>query len=105
MTLPNQDKIDSLKAEYGEINAYPVAGYEFICRCPTDAIYKKFRTQIMDENKRMNASEELVRACVVWPEREEFSSILKKRPGIVETLLGELTDWAGLVKSVEKKEL
>ena len=82
----DQAVIDKLKAEHGELTLVEVGEHEFIVRCPKKAEYAAFRAMLFDESKRAYATEDLVRACVVAPDKKAFEVLLAQRPALPEVL-------------------
>ncbi len=107
MPLPSQIEIDQIKSQLGVtlLRSFELAGVEVVCRAPSEADYKRFKTQVADSDRRATAPDALVYACVVWPGREEFRDMVKVKPGIIESIAGELVEWAGATKLIEKKDM
>lgn len=97
--------IQKLKAEHGALHQLDHAGEAVIVKSPNRATWKRFRSQAQDEAKRLIAMEELVRACVVHPERGELEAMLDRKPGLVESFGKVLAELAGAGTDVEKKAL
>lgn len=99
------EKIEELKAKYGELHVLEHQGNEVIVTAPNRPTWKRFRSQILDDRKHDIALEELVRACVVYPDRATFDALLDKKPGLVETFGKAVTELAGSGGNPEKKAL
>jgi len=99
------DELDKLKAEHGSLTQLSHEDESVIVKTPNRATWKRFRAQIMDESKRVIAFEELVRACVVHPERPALESMLDRKPGLIETFGKALSELAGAGEKAEKKAL
>lgn len=100
-----EDEIKKLKAEHGDLTQLDHAGESVIVKSPNRATWKRFRAQAQDEGKRIIAMEELVRACVVHPDRAGLEAMLDRKPGLVETFGKELAELAGASDKAEKKAL
>lgn len=100
-----QTEIDKLKAEHGELHELSHAGETVIVKAPNRPTWKRFRAQAQDEGKRLIAMEELLRACVVHPERSSLEAMLDRKPGLVEAFGKVLAELAGAGTDVEKKAL
>lgn len=107
MPLPSQIEIDQIKSQLGVsvLRSFELAGLEVVCRAPSEGDYKRFKTQISDPDRRAMAPDSLVYSCVVWPGRDEFKGMVKEKPGIIESIAGELVEWAGATKLIEKKDM
>jgi hypothetical protein len=97
--------LEKLKSEHGALHEISHDGESVIVKSPNRATWKRFRAQAQDDGKRIIAMEELVRACVVHPERGELEGLLDRRPGLVETFGKALADLAGASDKAEKKAL
>ena len=82
----DQAVIDKLKAEHGELISVEIKNLEFIVRGPKKHEYAAFRSMSFDESKRSYATEDLVRACVVSPDKNEFEALLAQYPALPEVL-------------------
>ena len=67
--------------------------------------YKRFRVQSQDPKGRDLAVENLVRACVLWPAKDELDAQVERYPAIFETWCSQLLESAGLSAEAEKKVL
>ena len=101
----DQAVIDELKAKHGELTQVDVGEQEFIVRGPTKAEYAAFRAMIFDESKRAYATEDLVRACIVYPERKAFEALLAHRPALPEVLSEHVLTLAKGAETVKAKKL
>lgn len=100
------DVIQKLKAQHGdELHQLTAAGLIFIARPPTRADYLRFTEMAADAKKRARAVEMLTRACIVYPEPDDFDALLERKPGLATSLGGELVELAGAVEEVEVKKL
>ena len=98
--------IEQLKQQHGELHELSHAGETVIVKAPNRATWKRFRAQVIDESKRVVALEELVRSCVVHPEKAELEVMLDRKPGLVETFGKALGELAGAGDGqAEKKAL
>lgn len=102
---PDKETIERLKAEYGEVYLVEVGEAGVIVRPPTRAEYRRFRALAIDEKKRADAVERLVRDCVLWPDADGLDELLERRPALTEVIGGELLKLAGFAEEVEIKKL
>jgi hypothetical protein len=91
MAIP-KDKLDELKAKHGaNLYTYASDDLDFAFRRPASAEYRKHQMQIAtDRANTFDATEALIKACVVYPDREELDRILEDWPGLVNDLGGEI---------------
>lgn len=79
--------VDGLKSKFGNnLVLVEVGDKEFVVKGPTREQYTVFRGMIFDESKRSFATEDLVRACVVFPGYQEFEVLLAQYPALTEVL-------------------
>jgi hypothetical protein len=97
--------VEELKAKHGALHSLSVGDAEVIVKAPRGEIWRRYRTQLLDEQKRIVATENLVRGCVVWPDKAGLDSMLDARPGLAEAFGRELVKMAGAGEDVEKKAL
>lgn len=91
-----QAKIDALKAAHGELRKVTTKrGDAYVVRGATTAEWRRFRSESASDRARANATETLVRACVVHPETAAFSAALEKQPGLVEVLAEHVVQLSG----------
>lgn len=66
-----------------------------VFRAPTRDEYKRWREQVHDARKKSDATETLVRTCVLYPDRKTFDTWLDARAGIADECGDAVTDLAG----------
>lgn len=101
----DKELIAKLKAEHGDdLRMVETDDAEIVMRPPTRVQWAAFRSMGADKDKRQYAQEDLSRACVVYPSREEFDKLLDKRPGLGDALSDVAAELAvGAEKIVAKK--
>lgn len=97
--------VDRLKAEHGEVYLVRAAGAEVVVRPPRRAEYRRFRALVMDESRRADALERLVRDCTVHPAPEELDDLLERKPALAEVVGAKLLELAGAQEEAEIKKL
>ena len=101
-----QSVVDGLKSKHGcELTLVEVGENEFVVRGPTREQYAVFRGMIFDESKRSFATEDLVRACVVYPDLKTFEAQLAKHPALTEVLSEHVLALAKGGEQVRAKKL
>lgn len=97
---------EKLKAQHGDIYSVSApSGEMVVVRMPDRALWKRFRSHMADERRRIDALENLVRGCVVHPDAPTFDAMLEKKPGLAETFGAAVVDLAGMAQDSEKKAL
>jgi len=104
----DEDIARDLKAQH-QVEAVHVftaeTGEKAFFRAPSNPVWRRFRSHMSDTRKRDEAGENLVRSCLLYPDKATFDGWLESRPALIETFTDELAQVAGLSKDVEKKVL
>lgn len=107
MSKPTPEIIAELKAEHGEI--YQIDAREFdktiIVKKPDRHVYKRYRKDGMDDDRRHTALQQLVDDVIVWPPQAEFQAMTDDLPGLYNTFGNEIARLAGLSREVDSKKL
>lgn len=90
-----------LEEKHGEIKSVETALGMAVFRGPTRAEYKRFRAAIHDPRKKADATEMLVRDCVVHPSPEEFDRWCDKKPATPEVCSDAVLTLAGITDEAE----
>ena len=94
--------VEELKEKHGaNLHIVTAQGVEVVVKVPSKAAYRRFRQSSRDEKRRDDATETLLRDCVVYPDAQTLNSEIEKRPAIVDTFAAEVLELAGLVKEAE----
>jgi hypothetical protein len=98
--------VEELKAKHGRVVALSGEGDEtlVVVRPPKRSEWQRFLTQFMDESKRLAAQENLVRACVVAPDKAGLDALFEEKPACVADIAKALRELAG-GGELEKKAL
>lgn len=113
---PNEADLLELKAKHGKLNLFshpeagnpdsPFAGVAVVAKQISRVDYKRFRLATAEPGEKREAgTENLVRACVVWPDKAALEQQLLDFPALVDTWGGMILAAAGLSGSGEKKVL
>jgi hypothetical protein len=96
----SKEEVEALRVKHGDIEhvrGKPKKGamvdgkpdltptWEIVLRKPGRPDYVRYRSMVNDVSKRAEAHEALVRACIVYPSREEFAALLDTYPAICES--------------------
>jgi len=98
-------KIAELKQEHGDVYSLTVGGSEFVVKAPGDGEWYRFLDLSSEAKKRTRALRLLVESCLLHPSKDEFESLLAKRPAIAMTLGNKLCELAGLEEEATVKKL
>lgn len=79
------------------------SGHAVHVRMPDQARWRRFRAQVNDDRKRVDAAETLFRSCLLWPAPAALEAMLDEQPGLLDTFASQLVKLAGLDREVEKK--
>lgn len=88
--------IEKLEAEHGAILPVKAKSGAAAFRVPTPEEWQRFVDELADPEMKPRALKGLVFSCRVWPEDGEFAALIGRRPGLVQSFGGELTEFAGI---------
>jgi hypothetical protein len=76
-------------------------------RVPKAGEWKRYRAEQSDPNPviKSSAATPLVHACCVYPDAATFQRLVDGRPGLVETCIGELIEFAGANSAKKVRKL
>lgn len=104
---PTPVELAELKTKHPELS---IVGHpklkQAVALIPVDrGSFKRFRAQATEPMKRAAATENLVKSCVVWPDKAGLDAQLERYPALVEVWGNELLEMAGIIDSadLEKK--
>jgi hypothetical protein len=100
-----QQQVDEVKAKHGEAFLLEAADEAVVAVRPSREVWKRFRLEILDDNKQGGAMENLVRSCVVLPDKAQFDALLNKKPGLAESFGKLIAELAGSGGTATKKAL
>ena len=75
-----------------------------LVRPPKRDEYKRFLAQALDQNKKLDAMENLLGWCTVYPDADGLNQLLDLYPAVAPKLAEKTLDLAGASVSVEKKD-
>lgn len=78
---------------------------EVLVRAPKRGEWKRFKAAAINEKQRADATENLVRSCVVHPAEAEFSKLLERFPALADSLGEIVVDLAGAEDALVGKGL
>lgn len=110
--VPNEvpaDRIPELKARAaaesgsGDIRSATVDGisHDYVLRKPTPAEWRAYYDACFQPGMALQASRNLVQACLLWPARAKLTADEKRLPAVAMRLCDELELWCGYIKPRE----
>jgi hypothetical protein len=102
--------VEALKAKHPDVKLVVLTapgGEEVVVKKPDRIAFRRYRGAMMDDARRADANENLLRQCLVHPDAAAFEAMLDEAPGLSDTFSGKLLRIAGLGNEtqVEKKAL
>lgn len=96
----SEAELEGLRVKYdGEIAVVNTVKGTAVFRCPTEAEFDRYTTFIGKakggDGNVMRPIRDLCSACVVYPEKEEFVTWCKAKPGIPGLCLGFINELTG----------
>jgi hypothetical protein len=82
-------------------------GDVFAFRRPSSSEWYRYRSEWLTEQPAVQAGavKTLVTACRVYPSQVEFSKAIEERPGLVESIGGQLASYAGVERAKKVRRL
>lgn len=104
----DEKKLEALKAEHPNLKLVVLrapGGEEVVVRRPNREIWKRYIGAMMTDDRKLDAGENLLKTCLVFPDPSGFEALVDDAPGLVMTFTGALMDVAGFSpgEKVEKK--
>lgn len=91
---------DAVLAKFPEAKVLGAGEHEIIARVPGRAEYRRFKTLALDERRRVDAAETLLRDCCLYPEPKELGELLERAPALAESFGSKLLELAGMEQEV-----
>jgi len=79
--------------------------FEGVFRAPSVPLWKKFRTEVLNEQTRLVADRNLVVACLAFPPYDVFAAAEARFPAIVGKIGSSIADLAGADHKVKVRKL
>ncbi len=87
--------VAELKEKHPALKLFQVGS--IIVKRPGPVEYRKFKVKGMTGGAaRADATEELVRDCLVYPDQAAFTAMVNDQPALVDVLVDRLLDLAGV---------
>lgn len=99
----SKEKLEELELKHSEVKVVSTVLGDVALRGPTRGEYKLFRKAYHDDKKKPDATESMVRQCVVFPDSTEFAAMLDKKPGIADKCVEAVLELAGLTGEADSK--
>lgn len=93
-----------LKAKHGNAELVHLPEQGIVLKGPNRAQYLRFK-KLQREGDVSQASEQLVRDCVVYPEPSVLDALLDRQPFLIDVLATEVAQLGGLGERVHREKL
>lgn len=102
----DDEQLEQLKAKYGDdiVERETKWGDVVAFRLPTLEEWERCVGDLQDEQSRFHAQKVLVKVCAIWPDKEAFEKLLRRRPGLVATFWNDLSAEVGLGQQALRKK-
>lgn len=103
-----KEVVEELKAKYAdrELRKVTTKSGDVVVASPKRGDWQRMQDEVASKpDKRAETMRTLVRSCVVYPSKEEFLSMLERRPGLTETLLPIVQEMGGVEEDLQGEEL
>jgi hypothetical protein len=103
--------IEDLKAKHPGTELHKLGGTDelVIVKCPPGPIWDAMQDKVLDSNstvaQKRAAAHNLVISCVVHPSREQLAELFEKKPGLLQTFMGQLSEIAGVNNQAKSEKL
>lgn len=97
--------LSELKSKHGTLFEYSPGGHTVLFRQANRQDYKRFKAEALDEKKKLIATENLCSACLVYPDRPAYESVLDRFPTLADKAAADLMEALGGAEQLEKKVL
>lgn len=101
----DEAKRQEILAKHPEAEVLTVGVHEIVVRVPGRAEYRRFKTLALDERRRVDAAETLVRDCCLYPDGNWLNDLLERQPALAEVFGGKLLELAGMSQEVAVRDL
>lgn len=95
----------AIKEKFPQALLLDIDGEEFVVRPPGRAEARRFRALVMDEKRRQDAAETLVRDCCLVPDPKALNELLERKPFFAESLSSKLLELGGMAQEVAARDL
>jgi len=105
---PTAEQIEQFKQKYPRAEVFEAEEYDatFVLRGANRAEYELFRRAAQRGDKfAILGIENLVRACVLFPDRAALDTLGEELPAIFDSLGEKVLALSGMTKSIEKKSV
>jgi hypothetical protein len=98
--------VNELKAKNGDdLHALSFGDVEMAFKRPSREVFRRFMVKVRKAREADDPSEELVYACLVYPEAGAAREQFDRMPGLITTFANGLIDLAGLAKECASSPL
>lgn len=100
----NEDKLQQLRAEHGEVYELEAGEHTIYVRMPTGPEFDRFQATAADQKMAARATAQLVRDVMLDPPKDEWAAIVAKRPGLPLAIGNAVLRLTGATLEVEAKK-
>lgn len=109
MRSPTDEELKAISAQHSgaRLLSHKVEETELhmVARKLTRIEWKQFLSMLGDENRRVEAMDQIVREVRLWPDAGEFEQMLDEYPGVTMTFGSRITKLAGAGQDAIAKKL
>jgi hypothetical protein len=87
---PGNGQLEELKAQYEDLYLFERKGVSLVFKPPTREQFKRFIKET-EKGDAYSATETLVKDCLVYPNRAGLDEVLRRYPGLIDPIGGDLT--------------
>jgi hypothetical protein len=98
------DEIEKLKREHDEVHVITAGDFSVAVRTPKRADVRRWQDTASVPAKRVGATEQLVRDCVVYPDHAAYDALIERKPLLPMTFGEKLLEIAGLIQDADAKK-
>ncbi len=100
----NEEKLQQLRAEHGDIYELEAGEHTVYVRMPTSPEFDRFQATAADQKMAAKATAQLVRDCLIHPSKDEWAAIVAKKPGMPLAIGSAVLKLTGATLEVEAKK-
>jgi hypothetical protein len=104
------DEIEAVRAKHPGVDLYllphpTLPDADVVARRPTEAEWKHCLAMSEDPQRKPGVNGEMVNNCVLYPEPQQLSAIIKKYPALVGIWSGKIAELAGATEAMRTRKL
>jgi hypothetical protein len=102
------EQIDACRSSNASDDLHKVSafgGVVAVVKPPSRSMLKRFRKDAAELDTRLDAFEALCKGCVVAPDAPGLAALFERRPGLIETIGGEILEISGVTNQSKSEKL